>query len=557
MLPYSTTSRLIHNKAACEDDGGALRVTTPIQQWAYAVEFPPQDDAAILKTEMALNLRARVYEGEIGLGLLTQNGKFEFEVQIAASEDSEIVQIPLPKGTAIGSLMVRNTWAGGGSRADIEIVGCEVAPASDQPYWAASRFTHRQAVCKRVGDALRVTTPIEHWAYAVEFPPRRDAPIPKTDMTLNLRAIVSEGEIGLGLLTPDRLYNYEIRVAANDEGELVGIPLPKGTTVGSLMVRNTSVEGRSRADIEILGCEIASRPEEIAVDPAIFAPFKPWSGSVPSGFFTDWTGILTRVDVWHFGPEALAVYNRDRYENSTVPLDEEHVLDWAPLAQAVKDSSGSFRMAALGAGWGRWLAAGAALAMQTGRHYRLLGVEAEPRHFDWMLRHFKENKIPEDHYIALNAAATGTPGDCWFAVGDSQAWYGQSVYSEDKSIYSEDKPLPENTKLERTKGVTIDEILSLLSPLDYLHLDIQGAEFAVLSYRPELIDQKVRMVNIGTHSHEIEAALRKLFRRLGWECIYDIPLGSKYPVRLGDRVAPVVQFGDGIQVWRNQRLPLA
>ena len=36
--------------------------------------------------------------------------------------------------------------------------------------------------------------------------------------------------------------------------------------------------------------------------------------------------------------------------------------------------------------------------------------------------HFRENEIPDDHYIAVNAAATGTPCDCLFAVGDSQVW---------------------------------------------------------------------------------------------------------------------------------------
>ena len=223
------------------------------------------------------------------------------------------------------------------------------------------------------------------------------------------------------------------------------------------------------------------------------------------------------------------------------------MLDWALVAQAVNESYGMFRMAALGAGFGRWLAAGAALAMQTGRDYRLLGVEAEPQHFEWMLRHFKENKIPESRYIALNAAAVGTPGDCWFTVGNAQAWYGQTVYAEDQTP-------PENAKLRRTRGVTIDEILSLLSPLDYLHMDIQGAEFDVLSYRPDRLDREVRLVNIGTHSAEIEFGLRKLFKGLGWECVYDVKLGSKHPVRLGNAKAPEVEFGDGVQVWRNPRL---
>jgi hypothetical protein len=53
--------------------------------------------------------------------------------------------------------------------------------------------------------------------------------------------------------------------------------------------------------------------------------------------------------------------------------------------------------------------------------------------------------------------------------------------------------------------------LELLSPLDYMHMDIQGAELDFRSYRPELLDAKVRLVNIGTHSAKIEVGLRQLF----------------------------------------------
>ena len=169
-------------------------------------------------------------------------------------------------------------------------------PMPSQPYSAVSLIIHNQSACQRAGDLLRVTTPVERWAYAVEFQPLECPSILATGMILNLCARVYEGEMGLGLLTSGgEGYHYEIRVAASEESEFVEIPLPKGTALGSLMLRNTSASGRSRADIEIVGCEIASAPEEIVIDPAIFAPFKPWSGWVPSGFFAEWTGILTRV----------------------------------------------------------------------------------------------------------------------------------------------------------------------------------------------------------------------------------------------------------------------
>jgi FkbM family methyltransferase len=418
-----------------------------------------------------------------------------------------------------------------------------------QLYSTASRIIHGQTVCEPVGRSLRVTTPVDQWAYAVEFPPHETAPVIEKNTKLRLRARVYEGAIGLGLLTPRGTeYQREVQVAENEESEVVEIPLPEGNHFGALILRNTSVRGKSRADLDILECEVSSdsqvkNAKEIVVDPAIFGPFKSWSGRVPSGFWADWTGNLTRVDVWSFSAEDLARGSQDRYE----ALHTSDVLDWTLVAQAVRDSSTTFRMAALGAGFGRWCAAGAALAAQIGREYRLLGVEAEPQHFQWMLRHFKENNIPESHYIALEAAAVGRPGDCWFPVGNSQAWYGQAVCSEDQI-------LPRDVKLRRTRGVTIDEILKLLSPLDYLQMDIQGAEFDVLSYRPDCLDRQVRLVNIGTHSAEIEALLRKLFKGLAWECLHDVRLGSRIPVRLGNELGPEVEFGDGVQVWRNPRL---
>jgi len=552
--PYWIALRTVADGALCRRVGDMLCVTTPAAQWSNAIELPPQQ-GAVLPLALALNLRVLVHEGEIGLGLLTPAGEYRQEVQIGAGTEAELVDIVLPQGTALGSLVTRNTSANGRSWADIEIIGSEPAPGAEQPYWTALRTVHNDTMCIRADSLLRIVTPAAQWADAVEYPPATRVSVLDKDGKLKIRVRVYEGVIGIGLLDPERdKYQWKTEVVADDESELVEIPLPSAAALGPVMLRNASAKGSSKADVEILGWEMgpitAGESTEIGIDPNIFAPFKPWSGFVPSGFSADWTGVLTRIDVWAFTDDDRAIYSRDRHETKTVPIDGELILDWTPLALAVKESADTFRMAALGAGWGRWLAGGAALAVQTGQDYRLLGVEAEPQHFKWMLRHFRENDIPENHYIALNAAAVGTPGDCLFAVGDSQAWYGQSIVPEDQV-------LRDATHVRRTRGVTMDEILNLLSPLDYLHLDIQGAELDVLSYQPNRLDREVRLVNIGTHSAEIEGGLRRLFRRLGWECLYDVKLGSKHPVRLGACAAAEVNFGDGVQIWRNPRLRAA
>src|ERR1700733_3446710 len=97
--PYSADSRILHNQAACEPAGETLRITTPVEQWAYAVEFRPRDDQSVAEKDVKLKLRARVYEGAIGLGMLTpQRTEYQHELQVSANDKSELVEIPLPEG---------------------------------------------------------------------------------------------------------------------------------------------------------------------------------------------------------------------------------------------------------------------------------------------------------------------------------------------------------------------------------------------------------------------------------------------------------------------------
>ena len=51
-------------------------------------------------------------------------------------------------------------------------------------------------------------------------------------------------------------------------------------------------------------------------------------------------------------------------------------------------------MIELGAGYGRWLVrAATALQQVKDLPFQLIGVEAEPQHFKWLLQHFKDNGL--------------------------------------------------------------------------------------------------------------------------------------------------------------------
>jgi FkbM family methyltransferase len=205
-------------------------------------------------------------------------------------------------------------------------------------------------------------------------------------------------------------------------------------------------------------------------------------------------------------------------------------------------------MAALGAGWGRWLTGGAFLAQKRGLDYRVLGVEAEPQHFAWMNQHMDDNRIPPEKRILLNAAAAGSPGFCWFETGDSRNWYGQQIRSYGDT--HEDVAVNRGS-LQRIKTTTIEDVVARMSPIDYMHMDIQSAELDFLSYKPDLLDCHVKMINVGTHTAEIEVELRKLLRPRGWKTRYDLP-GGAFVCLVGDsRVFSTIRLEDGVQVWVN------
>ena len=305
------------------------------------------------------------------------------------------------------------------------------------------------------------------------------------------------------------------------------------------------------------------------VSSTVLSRFRSRSGAVPPGYFAYFLGNLTRVEVFAggFSPEERARYDRERFEVFSDPSPGDNVVDCVVMLEAIVEARGEFTMMALGAGWGRWLAAAACAARQCENlRVRLIGVEAEPTHFQWMLQHLRDNQIdPADHDL-VEAAISTTRGDAWFYVGKPDSWYGQSII-QDAALTADPASLEidyNSERARRVKTIELHELTASYRKIDYLQLDVQGVELDVLSSRPEILDEKVKRINVGTHSHDIEHGLRELFSGLGWHCQYDVPLNGQMQVNLagltlGDGVQawvtrPGRTVGDGVQIWINPAL---
>ena len=222
-------------------------------------------------------------------------------------------------------------------------------------------------------------------------------------------------------------------------------------------------------------------------------------------------------------------------------LDEEYV-EWIDVLETAVAATQSFTMIELGAGYGRWLVR-AALAVK--RYHRdlpikLIGVEAEPSHFQWLKHHLRDNGIDPDEHELIEAAVDEQDGEVLFYVGKPDEWYGQAIATHANAA---------SESIQKVRAVRLSGILSSLDSVDLIDLDVQGAEFVVLRSAMDALNEKVERVHIGTHGHDIELQLRTLFRQNGWYKLNDYACQSTEATPWGD-----VVFGDGVQTWINPRL---
>ena len=96
------------------------------------------------------------------------------------------------------------------------------------------------------------------------------------------------------------------------------------------------------------------------------------------------------------------------------------------------EANGTFRMAELGAGWAPWLVRAASAAKQIPEinGIELLGVEADPTHFRWMMDHFIDNEVSLDVAHLLHGAVASKKGIFRFPkITEPDVDYGSSIKS--------------------------------------------------------------------------------------------------------------------------------
>lgn len=565
--------RIRHNNAFVADEGGSAwpLVVTPVPDKTAALEFSASPHQ-LSRGPARVSMDVTVLTGEVSVAWTTWSTRTMAEIFCSAGPGRTTVTFTLPDLSLCRSLLLRNASKHG--RSVVQIHGIEVSfdgieadPAPGQTQEADlfspdERNMHPDSSVifdSAYAWPLVITSPVQ-WDHAVGFPATRPAGAGRlVEVTVELTVI--HGAVGVGCLDGNQDLVYETFRSVEDGRCKVTFLLRDASKCRQLIVRNTSAAGRSLVQLHDISTsfdvETPTTPT-LVIKQDTFARYPRWSGVVPPGFTGDWLGVMTRGDVE--GSKAPEEFKRalqtERHGSYPPPTGSELLMDWEPMLAAIEMAGPKFTAVALGAGWGRWIVGGAFAAMKRGRDYHIVGVEAEPQHFRWMQRHLQDNGIPPEKSRLIHAAANSYTGTCWFMVGNSTEWYGQAVVS-DAQYQSEDfqREIRESGgQAEAMPCVDLNEVFAGLERVDYLHMDIQGSEAEVLLACPDLLDERVAMVNVGTHSESIERQLRRHFTEHGWQCRYDVPMNSTFPAALEGNEPAQISVGDGVFVWVNPRV---
>ncbi|MFN3890908.1 MAG: hypothetical protein ACK4MV_10965 [Beijerinckiaceae bacterium] len=208
-------------------------------------------------------------------------------------------------------------------------------------------------------------------------------------------------------------------------------------------------------------------------------------------------------------------------------------IEYAALSLALDAAQGKdiFCSLELGAGWGPWTALSAVCARRAGFPSIVIGaLEADAKRFAQMRQHLALNEL-----VPMEAPDRGRSGAIVHELEQAAIWFddailhwpeasaddsGRSVSTEETSGLDY-RGLALNMIPIRAIGLT--RLLERFDHIDFLHVDIQGAEAEIVPRSIEALESKVTIMFIGTHSRKIEGDLIEFLHKRGWQLLREQP----------------------------------
>jgi len=215
-----------------------------------------------------------------------------------------------------------------------------------------------------------------------------------------------------------------------------------------------------------------------------------------------------------------------------LPVIDEEYFEWLSLLKALqawRTESRPFVIAEFGARYGTWAARGAVMARRIhpdlGAH--VCAIEGDSVGFAWLQDHMRVNGLYEN--ATLVRGMVGNANDTQIAV----QWEPGST-PDAVPVY------------------VVQDLLKTYPVVDIVHIDIQGAETALLDKDVRMfLKKQVRFLHIGTHGNQILHDLKAAYvHDDGWMLLHEFQQGTKILTEMG----PITLNADGELAIRNINL---
>jgi FkbM family methyltransferase len=274
--------------------------------------------------------------------------------------------------------------------------------------------------------------------------------------------------------------------------------------------------------------------------------------SLQGDHYIDGFGVKTLFDCVPFAsPDAL---NLARLQHP-IPDDGFHAegIEYVALLDAIERfaTGSSFVAVEAGAGWGPWLAMAGVICRRRGvEHIRLIGLEASPERFALIRRHLDFNQLDQQRGVAVDLFE----GAVW--SHDGVIHFPESAVDDMGAAASNDSTDTDyRGQAVATREVPCTRLPTLVGEgreVDFLHIDVQGAEGEVINSHLDWLNQHTRSMMIATHSRPLEGEIMLLLNEHGWLLQREKPCRFAAGGAIADWCGATVV--DGSQYWINGKL---
>jgi len=276
------------------------------------------------------------------------------------------------------------------------------------------------------------------------------------------------------------------------------------------------------------------------------------TASLQSDHYIDGFGVKTRYDCVPF--ESRDTFNPARLQ-CPIPEDGFHAegIEYVALLDAIDRfaTDGTFCAVEAGAGWGPWLAMAGVVCRTRGvRDVRLVGLEASAERFALMRRHLDFNRLNEEHGVEVDLFE----GAVWSHDGVIH-FPDSAVEDMGAAASAESADIDYRGHAVSTREVPCTRLSTLLGQgrtVDFLHVDVQGAEGEVIASHLDWLNQCTRSMMIATHSRPLEGELMTLLNDNGWLLQREKPCRFHVGRSIADWCGATI--ADGSQYWINAKL---